>query len=1404
MIDLKRAELEEFIRQQTLGPGIEGLRFHDLNDAADILQGQPLDREIIDTNPAGIYSTGILFPVDDTRGGIEQAPMAETQLEPQPPTPTQAIEDEDSAGDDEEDPLDQQQLNQMYPNSIGLTVCLHRDVLSDKDLRITIYGRYYTKLDLTKGTERIGVLLECDRKGFEAWLQSLPEQDVIRNNVEVTASGDGKDYIFLSNGAASFVGMKKRYYDIKNEYAERLRTEIGASHRSLDGIKESLFGQLQSKIDPNSDDGKALAATLSSIETFENMMSHVLDLINVHDPKGHGAWRAEPFERTVPHLLSDQTKTKLIYTYHGKPYELNDIVRIDYATDKWASLSANLQYTRYTKKDPEKIFLKVQLVNRSKTFDQSDTRNGKSYFSLANDEVNKRSFFGAGIKVESKHLLPYRDLTVKDGPDHSEEAINSYIYRQYKDYGQGHGCSVKWNIEEEGARTVSTEYIPGFETPDVDTVPRDRNSFDRAPDGTFFPTPIFSDNTFLRFKWLSTLSDASDAEVTAGLDRFINAYGSWIDTQHDDDHEGIAMQLREGCKKDQQRMQQNVRHLANSKEHLHCFRSMNTAMFMQIWHKMSGAKIRELMDAADFIGFGERFYRDKADDRIYPGLIHAAWRPFQLAFILLNIDGLFKTDDDPAWKARNEWVDLVWFPTGGGKTEAYLGLIALTILHRRLTYGERGGGTAAIMRYTLRLLTAQQFQRATLLIMALELMRRWNPEKLGVEPIYIGLYVGEGSLPNKLKGDEDSLEAEYVKLAEAQQKGYSNISSKILVRECPWCKRKLDPVNYEPVNEPNEPFMHARILLSCSDDTQRCAFYFSPLALKDLLVPERYQGPIPVSLCDEEIYQHPPALLFGTVDKFAQIAHKVSCLPDKRNADSRRLFGTGNWERGKSPQGYLTPDLIIQDELHLMMGPLGSAVALFESAIDQLCSRLQDGIEVRPKVISSTATTRNTDLQIMALFDRKVNLFPKTGIHCDDSFFATYKRASTTNRSQDAFYLSNRRYIGILPTGRTQMWMQLRLAAILFTHRAIFESQQLASSSSIDGQYGDELSKAMDYYHTVLAYYNSLREVGKTESQIYTYLLKETRRVFNRSLRKGKLMHCFYTYESSFHNGELTGRLSGEEVIQQMRKAEMKWSARDRLAHTQPDSGHIQRGKTPPDLVIATNMISVGIDISRFNTMIMNCMPRNIAEYIQATSRVARDDKGLVITVHHPFRSRDLSHYQHFIEFHEKMYSYVEPISITPFTRKALARYLPLYIATMIRHVSGFTDRRQANVFLTEQQRSTIIERLMTYFRSRSGRMADEPSIERVIKELLTDDSVRDIQSLVEEALQAWTDEFQKAADQTEELVFNHRSSKATPKQRQLYVDIDEFEENIHAEIWRVPQSLRVVDPEAIIHINPK
>lgn len=1403
----KRQELERFIREQTLGPGISGYRFLDLslpeNSLKDFKSENPInnDHEILNTMPAALYSTGILFPKDDS-----QTASVGTQLD-------STVEDNN---DDEKlkyntgdlESKDSLEINQMFPRAMGLTYCVKEDFLKNGNLSFIIHARYYRRI---KSTEllNIGVLCDVNHELFNEFISNnnlseyIAIDDLGTNKYLKVHHKLSDDEIKGINKTLKSVGENKTKEIFDKYVKSNINRNLNFVPNNLSSLLQVIFSELKNEtIKENT--RKKLYEGSQEIELLENYLGHIKDLLNLFRNTIWASMRLQA-EVKISQINFEANKTKKTYLAE-KSYvyrENFEVIRNDNTTsdslqhlfkiqldnEEFASLSANIQLSRDSRKSGKKVFIKIQLVNDSTPFkiDPEGTR----YYSVATEKVNNKAFFGVKITAESDQIVPYTNYEYKKNQDglFNEDTTTKFIYDQFKDYAIGHGCSVNWEKKQNNKVLVETEYLPECETPDIEPVPRDKSKEPIELTNGIYNSPPFLENSMPQeFKWLSTFSEASDKEVISGLLEFVESYGTWIDQKRDDskyktEFKEIANQELNKCENDYVRMKKNIVSLLSGKdnvENLISFRLMNAAMFMQLFHsiKVKNKQIQDLMNGSKFSGFSPDFYK-KSDDRLFSETESAGWRAFQLAFILLNLDGIFKVKDDEHWIARNEWVDLVWFPTGGGKTEAYLGLIALTIINRRKLYKEKGGGVASIMRYTLRLLTMQQFQRATLVIMALELLRRWDEIDLGKEPITIGLWVGDNSLPNSM----DSLLVEFQKL----KKGEAN---KIPFTNCPWCNSKLRPIpNGETINDKNDTFNLGKAHLFCNNNN--CSF-----TEPDFFTGDPLKGAIPVNLCDATIYQHPPSLLFGTVDKFAQLAHKVDNKNNQK--DSRRLFGKGNWEKGKPNGGYLPPDLIIQDELHLLLGPLGSAVALFESAVDQLCTR-EDG--TRPKIISSTATTRNTQLQIAALFGREVKLFPKPGVECDDSFFAFYKRKFRGIEKNDYGYIAKRKYIGVLPTGRTHIWMQMRLVAILMTHRVLFELKELGGSHPIEFEsYNDKFIKAMDYYHTIISYFNSLKEVGKTQSQVQTYILKEARKVFNRVLRPQKLMHALYTY-GPIHEAELTGRLSGEEVKNELKNVESNWEPSDRFAHF--DNKSVTRGKVPPEFVVATNMISVGIDVSRFNTIIMNSMPRNTAEYIQASSRVARDREGLVLTVHHPFRARDVSHYEKFIEFHEKMYSYVEPISITPFTKKAIERYLGLYLATMIRHTRDqFINRKSANDIsnLTDSDVKELINDLINYFRAKKNKL---DSFDTLIQNLLKEENLIQINNWLTEAFSEWNN-LKNNLDNRTELVFNRATNNANQQRRQeqLYVDIDAYEGSIHSKKWQVPMSLRIIEPEAAIKIN--
>ncbi|MEZ7937344.1 MAG: helicase-related protein [Paludibacteraceae bacterium] len=1364
MIKTKRDSLENFIRSQMLGPGACNNRFGFIqeDESNDII-------EIINTTPGSLYSTGVLFPkrkvkhtsnsnseilqenVEDDKIDIEEDEESDNEndvdFEDKHPTLTQSDED------------DLYSLSQRFPNTFGMSFCVNSQNISD--ITLTISGRYYYKI-LKDERQKIKVIINENHADFSVFY-SLYEKQLnpyfkLKENYLTAAKDFSKDY----------AEVKKTILDINLSITESIARQtdgsldilfvgsIESKYRYLKSYKEKLWNILKSLKGHgeyiSEEDKITILNKISLIEKYETYLSYLEDVLSIYNSKSFGFWKGVLFSKQIPlnQITCNPDINKEIFKPAKYP-SFKNIVSFKVADNVESTLSVWMEIAKDSRDlNSCKRYIKVQVENSSTEFEEDN----KHYFSIVTEKVNERCFFGMEIKVDSKDLLPYR--TNSKTIDTSDEADQlNYLYRSIEDYGVGHFCSVDWTTTNE-IKSIKSEFIPSYETPDVEPIPRDKNNYVEDNE-VFSPKPLLADTKALEFKWLSTLSDASDKEIILKLYEFVDAYGVWIENLKStcDKTSQFAIHNIENCRKDYNRMRENIQLLLeDNQKNIKSFRLMNTAMFIQLWHSKNtipaGKKINQ------------DFYKD-ANDFIF-GKFPATWRPFQIAFILLNLDGVIQRQDDLEWLKRNELVDLVWFPTGGGKTEAYLGIISLTIINRRRIFDKsQHGGTTAIMRYTLRLLATQQFQRAMRVILALEQLRLWDQKDLGVEPITIGLFVGDSSLPNHAK---DLLE---------ECRKWNNIKdnkrpeSKIPVDKCPWCGELLEFIN-DKGSESN-PVIEFR----CKNP--RCTF----------------EDSLPVILCDDYIYKNPPTLLFGTVDKFAALAHNVSTLKEEK--DSRRIFG-----KGKNLNN-LTPDLIIQDELHLLLGPLGSAVSLFEAAVDQLCTRTDTGIDgkkinIRPKIISSTATTRNTELQIRALYDRCVNIFPKNGIDYDDSFFAFYKRRLENG---SPVFIAKRKYLGILPTGRTQMTTQMRLAATMFVHRALFEKENIAILENKD------FEKAADFYYSIISYFNSLKEVGKTDAQFYTEFTKYTRRLFKRVLRFSDMLECFYAYDSAFKKSELTGRLTGSEVIDQLEVVSKRWSSAKRLPH-KSESGEIwQKGTTPPDYILATNMISVGLDVDRFNTIIMNSMPRNIAEYIQASSRVARNDLGLVITLHNPFRSRDLSHFERFREFHEKLYFYVEPISITPFSKKSINRYLPLYLATMVRHNYNEVAEKSDAGKLDSTLKNKISSELEDYFKERLRRTQ---LLNESQKELLNSDLEEHINQFIQDAMNEWLVYVNRQTTEKYKLIYsgsqfaNDYSRQSTTVSKDLYVALDSYDEERADRLWYVPQSLRTVEAEAVIKIK--
>lgn len=807
------------------------------------------------------------------------------------------------------------------------------------------------------------------------------------------------------------------------------------------------------------------------------------------------------------------------------------------------------------------------------------------------------------------------------------------IYRDVNEYVVGHTCSARAILESEQVRKLKIEWIPAV------VVPRVSDRGDQIFDVLHQPK---GDQRPLEARWLAV---ASAPDLVAGLERLVAAYQEWIAREATRipelpaEFRAQAQKHIDRCQLGAQRMLAGIAIIRADKAVRAAFQIAQLAMSTQFGWSRKGATLK--------------------------------WRPFQLAFQLLVIPSLADRTH-----ADREVMDLLWFPTGGGKTEAYLALTAFIIILRRLraTRKDDGAGVAVLMRYTLRLLTVQQFQRAAAMIFACELLRRRAAggdtalPNLGEAPIGIGLWVGAGATP--------------LTLHDALNKSPGDPSTPEQLTTCPCCQSKLDWRL-----SPRES------IVECTSVPGACELAQS--------------GPrLPIWTIDEEVYRHSPSLLIGTIDKFAQIVRKP---------ETAIIFGRGTC--------HAPPDLIIQDELHLISGPLGSMAGLYEVAIDELC-RLDAS---RPKIIGSTATIRRAEEQIRALFDRSTYQFPAPGIDAGNSGFAVTDPDSP-----------GRLYVGLTTAGRSATYMLQALVASLL---------QAATASGASPH-------ERDHYWTLVAYFNSLRELGRALVLMQDDVPVSIRQFAARRGEQPRRIEA---------PAELTSRIRSYEIRDML----------ERLNKPASDPEAV-------DLVVASNMISVGMDIPRLGLMVVNAQPKTLSEYIQATSRVGRGDApGVIITMYNSMRARDRSHFETFETWHRCLYRDVEATSVTPFASRAQDKALHAVLVALVRHLVRGMDRRP----VLDSIRRADVERIAAAIEARVARV--DP-LERPI---------------VSQKLQRLIDEWESRSDiQTYWDDYNRRTSLLMSAEQfaaRVDVDADLDSEGARRALWPTPNSMREVEPGA-------
>ena len=806
--------------------------------------------------------------------------------------------------------------------------------------------------------------------------------------------------------------------------------------------------------------------------------------------------------------------------------------------------------------------------------------------------------------------------------------VDEFYYEQRPVFGRGRGCAVVWESDNNrAAKVVSTAFIPEYEFPGVSAA---LEGFDKF---------YFS---------MRLLGQANKREVIfERLNVLASSYEKWINEklvqnekmQNPSFAEKIGNKIISKCVDSLNRIKEGIALIENNERAYTAFCFMNRVMILQRAIGNYSKKHSQGKECA-FVDFLDP---SKEENEF-------GWRPFQIAFILMNISGIV----NPLHRDRNN-VDLLYFPTGGGKTEAYLGLIAFVIANRRLQSENadgynRDGGVTAILRYTLRLLTTQQRDRLTKMILAAEMVREKEAPKFGKEPISIGFWVGGGVTPNSF--DE---------FRESEDNPEAASSKKRLLRKqilnCPFCGEKLVDGKGNAINDDFFEFdvdKHEVRIYCVNND---CRYY-------------KYKNArnIPVYLVDEEIYGKCPTVILATVDKFAKLPWDVQtntlfgrvdrkCSVHGYIACGKKHPLTHNGMRTCQPiQMFAPPELIVQDELHLITGPLGTIYGAYETLIENLCTYKIGNEVIHPKYVVSTATIKNADEQVKSIYGRRrMSQFPANGFEIGDSFFIREIPVK-----DDPF----RKYVGICANGQSIITTTLRIYSII-----------LQTAFALSKEEG--LRELVDPYYTLVGYFNSIRELGGTVRLLQDDIPKRINRI--------KKKYGYAQYRPLHRRIEITSRVPSSKIAELLNELEVPCSDDQCL-----------------DTAIATNMIAVGMDVNRLGLMVVRGQPKQNSEYIQATSRIGRTYPGLVFTIYNPYRPRDLSHYENFSGYHSQLYRYVEGTTATPFSSRARDRVLHAIVVAAIRlKYKEFAEEDKANDIanITDEQlaevKALILNKLM-------------------------------------------------------------------------------------------------------------
>jgi len=969
---------------------------------------------------------------------------------------------------------------------------------------------------------------------------------------------------------------------------------IDVSNLSEEGLPPEKFTENSNSSNPSEDDSRHINGQVSNPGNFITPRSIGLT-IRPFD------FINQPIKLNITwgeYTLTDQNKE--MRTWSRKPFNFDFLIEQSLFKD------GNEQRIEIPNSNGLEIFLKEGNLNHQ---------------TMTIRLVNNRTYTSKDKNKSAEYTIhqPVMSLTSKfsevRSPDFIEDDMSmALLYSDSKIYAKGHNVGVNWEDDTK----VWTDFLPSFEVPIMQA---DSKLNDEIP----------------------TMEDfSSEGSVAESLDRmkkFMRKYKAWAasesvkfsdyDPDVYDNYEGIYDEHMGRVEETISRIEKGIDFLKSDAIARKAFVLSNDA----IMQSQSSESLSELARIPNF-----------------------RWRPFQICFQLLNVKGLL----DPTDEDRGI-VDLAWFPTGGGKTEAYLGLIAICSFHRRLSPNTanrelKSPGIHSIMRYTLRLLTADQAGRLVRACGAMNLVAdKWEIGKMsGYTPFRVGMWIGRDTSPNSFfpnpKYPNNNTAEEIIDAA----KGLTESGDCTVAQfpNCPWCGDSSvgDVKKYEIVKM---SWSKERPVLSIKCAGESCPFN---------------EG-VPFTCVDEDIYLNPTSILLGTADKFAQLSlnpypkslkgrakdldkDDIWRKSDLENMDARNMMGFA-----MDSEGPLPPSLVIQDELHLLTGPLGTIAGLIECALDVAWKSTCDGHRV--KYVAATATIRGAENDASLMYGRGLNIFPAPLLTIRDNFFAKEVGKDTKR---------GRLHVGIIaPHGKSRTLLNQPSASLLQNISTLRQKTQVSDEH-------------LDPYWSLVLYYNSLRELGGGQSSLRKNIPQMIRLFAGQSGSEARVLSS---------EKELTSRRTGEELTQ----------AKEHLDFT------LQSGKDVVDVVSTSNMFQVGIDIGRLGIMGIVGQPRSNSEYIQSSGRVGRKHPGMVVSLLKGNYPRDQSHYELFRAFHQEIYSHVDQTSITPFSHRALDRAfastMMMLLRSSIKHIKRSKDLSRLSNSDCNQDADDLIELFIEEIRKR-------------------------------------------------------------------------------------------------------